>query len=81
MHHLSGLVEVDGLLAVVIALPGDIIETSEGTFPIPESHLAVWFGDPEAHRISQGGEGGRVPEVWSIPADACRPALKPTLRH
>ena len=67
------LVELDGLLAAVV-----------GTFEdggAPEDHLALWFGDPQCTRISQGGAGGQRPEVFTVPSDVCVMASAPVVRH
>ena len=66
-------VEVDGLLAVVVGMEGD-----DG---IPEEHVALWFGDPQGKRLSEGGAGGLIPEVWTVPADVCKPAKPPAYFH
>ncbi|MDQ2745761.1 MAG: hypothetical protein M3T96_00670 [Acidobacteriota bacterium] len=73
MFQLGNFVEFDGLLAVVVGLAG------EGN--IPENHLAIWFGEPQRKRISQGGNGDLVPIVWTVPAEYCVPAKSPELRH
>lgn len=67
------IVEFDGLLAVVVGTPGEP--------DVPEDHLALWFGDPQGQRLSQGGSGGLRPEVWTIPEDYCQPAQPPTYKH
>lgn len=67
------LVEFDGLLAVVVG--------TEADGGAPEEHLALWFGDPQGKRLSEGGTGGLRAEVWTIPAEYCRPALAPNVRH
>jgi hypothetical protein len=67
------LVEFDGLLAVVVATDADRW--------VPEDHVALWFGEPQAIRKSQGGPGGLQPEVWTVPADYCAPAADPVVRH
>jgi hypothetical protein len=67
------LVELDGLLAVVVA--------SDAEPWVPEDHVALWFGEPHARRKSEGGKGGLQPEVWTVPAEYCTPAAKPVIRH
>ena len=70
---LGQFVEHDGLLAVVVG--------TESDGGAPEDHLALWYGDPESVRISQGGTGGLQPEVWTVPTDYCIPASPPDIRH
>jgi hypothetical protein len=67
------IVEMDGLLAVVVAEPGD-----EG---IPEDHVALWFGSPQTIRASQGGTGVAEPEVWTVPVEYCSIAKPARIRH
>lgn len=55
------LVELDGLLAVVVGVEGDL--------DVPEDHVALWFGDPRCERRSKGGTGGQHPEIWTVPAE------------
>jgi hypothetical protein len=66
-------VEVDGLLAVVVGAAGDE--------NVPDEHLALWFGDPQGKRLSQGGAGNLIPEVWTVPIDVCRVAQPPSFLH
>jgi hypothetical protein len=66
------LVEVDGLLAVVVA-----VDAAQ----VPEGHVPLWFGDPAARRRSEGGPGPASPEVWTVPIDVCRPAPAAVLKH
>lgn len=67
------LVESDGLLAVVVGV--------EGESGIPAGHVALWFGEPRCVRVSEGGVGGRRPEVWTVPADLCVRASEPVRCH
>lgn len=69
----GALVELDGLLAVVVGLPGD-----DG---VPEEHVAVWFGRPQVERRSKRGTGGARPEVWMVPVDLMSPAAEPVFKH
>ena len=48
---------------------------------VPDGHVALWFGVPQATRKSQGGLGGPLAEVWTIPSDHCIPAQDPVVRH
>ena len=66
-------VEIDGLLAVVVRVSGEP--------DVPEDHIAVWFGEPQGRRLSEGGRGGLTPVVWTIPIDYCRPAMAPEIKH
>ncbi len=54
------LVELDGLLAVVVAIEGDP--------DVPDDHIGVWFGDPRCERKSKGGTSGQHAELWTVPA-------------
>ena len=58
-------VEMDGLLAVVVATDEDP--------NVPEEHVGLWFGAPTTKRISEGGAGGTVPEVSTVPVGLCSP--------
>jgi hypothetical protein len=70
-----------GLPAVVVATEGEEVMTAEGRDKVPDGHVAVWFGDPQAKRISEGGEGGTTPEVWTMPHDYFVAASQPVFRH
>jgi hypothetical protein len=67
------IVELDGLLAVVVGVEGDP--------NVPEDHLAVWFGDPQCKRISQGGKGRANPEVYTVPTEYFSLANEPVYKH
>ena len=67
------LVELDGLLAVVVGVVGDL--------NVPEDHVAVWFGDPRCKRKSEGGAGGKQPEIWTVPAGYLVAAAPPIWKH
>ena len=73
MFQNGDFVEIDGLLAVVVGLAGEQ--------DVPEGHVALWFGEPQGRRLSEGGPGGLVPVVWTVPVDYCRPAKAPDVRH
>lgn len=73
MFQVGSFVEFDGLLAVVVGVGGEN--------DIPEDHLAVWFGEPQGKRISQGGEGDLKPIVWTVPEEYCLPANAPEVKH
>jgi hypothetical protein len=64
---------MDGLLAVVVAEVGE-----EG---VPEDHVALWFGHPQAIRTSEGGTGGTEPEIWTVPTEYCTLARPARIRH
>ena len=49
------LVELDGLLAVLVALPGD-----EG---VPDDHVAAWFGQARGERKSCGDSRKEQPSL------------------
>ena len=66
-------VEMDGLLAVVVATDDDP--------NVPEEHVALWFGVTDTKRISEGGTGGAIPEVSTVPAEYCSPINKIGLIH
>ena len=72
--NVGDFIELDGLLAVVVG----IIADEDGGI---EDHIAVWFGAESQKRISQGGAGNTVPEVWTVPAEYCEPAQPPVSRH
>ncbi|WP_084446496.1 hypothetical protein [Hymenobacter roseosalivarius] len=67
-------IELDGLLGVVVG----IIPNEHGNL---EDHLVIWFGAESQKRISQGGAGNPIPEVWTVPAEYCKPAQPPVFRH
>jgi hypothetical protein len=73
MFHIGTFVELDGLLGVVVGLSGE-----NG---VPDDHLALWFGEPQGRRKSEGGEGNLVPIVWTVPTEYCLPAKPPILQH
>lgn len=73
MWERGQLVEIDGLLAAVVGTDDDAW--------VPDDHVALWFGDPQGVRISQGGPGGSIPEVWTVPAEYCSAAKPPDIRH
>jgi hypothetical protein len=66
-------VELDGLLAVVVGVPGDP--------GIPDEHLGLWFGDPRTVRRSEGGVAGSAPEVLTVPQELCVAAPAPIFKH
>jgi hypothetical protein len=66
-------VEFDGLLAVVVG-----IESEDN---VREEHIAIWFGDPQGQRRSEGGTGSLIPEVWTVPIELCQPAQPPAYFH
>ena len=67
------LVELDGILAVVVGVAGDL--------NVPDGHVAVWFGSPRRVRKSQGGLGGQRPEVVTVPAEYFVAAAVPVWQH
>jgi len=74
MKLLKGeFVQLDGLPAVVVGLPGDP--------GVPNDHVALWFGHAGAVRKSQGGTGDIVPEVWTVPTDLCESRMAPKFNH
>ncbi len=81
MLRRGDFVEIDGLLAVVVGLSGEIMETDEGRAEIPEDHVALWYGEPRTERKSRGGDGGSRPIVLTVPSDYCEAALRPDVRH
>lgn len=66
-------VQLDGLPAVVVGVPGDS--------DVPDDHVALWFGHEGAVRRSDGGTGGIVPRVWTVPIDACESGIPPEFNH
>ncbi len=81
MLRRGDLVEIDGQLAVVVGLAGETVESMDGDELVPDDHVALWYGEPCTERTSQGGKGGAVPEVWTVPLEYCRAASSPVLRH
>ncbi len=69
----GSFIEFDGLLGVVTG--------SEGDRGVPEGHVAVWFGNPQGKRKSEGGHGGLAPEVWTVPIEYCERAEPPVIEH
>jgi hypothetical protein len=67
------LIEFDGLLAAVVATAGEPMPYTQGAEIVPEGHIALWFGDPGAKRISQGGTGGHAAVIHTVPTELCRP--------
>ena len=81
MLRRGDLVEIDGILAVVIGLAGETVETADGGELVPDDHVALWFGEPWEERSSRGGKGGAIPEIWTVPLEFCWAASKPAPRH
>lgn len=71
--RLGQLVELNGRLAVVVGTDTDAW--------VPEGHVALWFGEPGAISVSQNQMDRLRPEVWTVPAEYCTPALEPVVRH
>ena len=74
--RIGDFVESDGLIGVVVGIIRDEVTPEE-----PEHHLAIWFGLEQQQRLSEGGTGNHVPEVWTIPVQYCQPAQPPIYRH
>jgi hypothetical protein len=66
-------IEFDGLIAVVVGVSGEN--------DIPEDHLALWFGEENQTRVSQGGSGNIIPQVWTVPIELCSKARRPEVKH
>ena len=66
-------VEMDGLLAVVVA-------TDEHP-DVPHEHVGLWFGAPATKRVSEGGTGGANPEVSTVPVEYCTPTSNIEFTH
>jgi hypothetical protein len=66
-------IEFDGVPAVIVGLPGDS--------GVPDDHVALWFGNPNTIRKSQGGNGEIAPEIWTVPIDLCETGRSPIVRH
>ena len=69
---IGDIIESDGLLGVVTELPNENIS---------EDHIAVWFGEDNPQRASQGGINGKTPKVYTIPEDCCELANPPIYEH
>ena len=67
------LVEFDGVLAVVVGTELDPL--------VPEGHLALWFGEPQGTRKSDGGTGGLRAVVSTVPSEYCSLTSEPLVRH
>jgi hypothetical protein len=66
-------VQFDGLPAVVVGI--------EGENDIPDGHVALWFGEPDAKRESQGGSGNIRPQIWIVPEELCNEGIHPEMKH
>lgn len=73
MFQRGDIVEVDGILGAVVQVTGEV--------GVPDDHVVIWFGEPRGIRISEGGPGRTIPEVWTIPADLCIPARASKVNH
>ena len=73
MLQRGDIVEVDGILGAVVQATGEV--------GVPDDHVVVWFGEPRGIRISEGGQGQAIPEVWTIPTDFCIPAKTAKINH
>ena len=73
--HLGQFVLLDGLPAVVVGLESGI------GVGAPEEHAALWFGAPQVKRLSEGGPGDPVPEVWTVPIEYLEPCSSPEVKH
>jgi hypothetical protein len=71
--HKGDFVEMDGLIAVVVATDDDP--------NVPDEHVALWFGSPPMKRISEGGSGAGTPEVSTVPLEYCRLLSKINFVH
>ena len=71
--RLGQLVELNGRLAVVVGTDADAW--------VPDDHVALWFGETGAISVSPEQSGRLRPEVWTVPAECCTPALEPVVRH
>ena len=61
---------------VVVGLSGQVVSGQ----PVPDDHLAVWFGDgrPAQNRLAE--LVGRI-EVWTVPADYFDRGPTPIVSH
>ncbi len=73
MFQIGQFIEFDGLLAVVVGISGQD--------DVPDDHLAIWFGEPQGQRLSEGGQGNLVPLVYTVPIEYCLVAKPPSLIH
>ena len=67
------LVVLNGLLAVVVGIPGDP--------NVPEDHIAIWYGEPQDQRLSKESPGQEKPKVYTVPAEYCYPGPEPLYLH
>ena len=66
-------VEFNNDVAVVVGIAGEA--------DVPDGHVALWFGEVDGFTKAHDGTGGKLPVVWTVPADYCRPANPPDMRH
>jgi hypothetical protein len=55
--------------------------TAEGADKVPDGQDAVWFGDPNRKRISEGSQGDTPPVVGTMSLDRFVSANRPVFRH
>jgi len=66
-------VQFDGMPAVVVGIDSDD--------DVPEEHVTLWFGEPKATRVSEGGSGSVQAEVWTVPEYYCEKGIEPKVNH
>ncbi|MBV9849892.1 MAG: hypothetical protein JO250_09490 [Armatimonadetes bacterium] len=66
-------VELNGRVAVVVGVEGDP--------DVPEEHVALWFGEASDQRATGEDPAAGPPQVWTVPAEYCRPGPRPVYRH
>ena len=71
------LVELHGLPGVIVGLAGEYV----GDSLIPEDHVALWCGVPNATATREGATGRGPTEVWTVPLEFVEPGQVPTVRH
>ena len=60
------MVTLNGRLAAVVGVEGDP--------GVLEEHVALWYGDSGPQQASTEGPSHPRAEVWTVPAEYCRPA-------
>ena len=63
----------NGLLAVVVGIPGDP--------NVPEEHLALWYGEPQDQGALKDETGQERLKVYTVPAEYCHLGPEPVYLH
>ena len=71
------LVELNSLPGVIVGLAGEHV----GDSLLPEDHVALWYGVPDATATGDGTTSRGSTEVWAVPLEYVEPGQVPTVRH